>query len=238
MEPMPQASSTINNSFVGSQLKTLGNQPTAQKSATHQWDKQKSIIVLLVIVLGLLIANTFFLVNSLVLNGKPLAQQIVEEVNRKVALDPYQIPTVVELKDVGKLREANELQKTVYKDAQDGDFAVVGQDRMVIYRRSTGHLVYDGDSVTTVANKNQQQIIDDVVTELKAKSVLSADYKGTPQVQVIQDLALVKQQNPSFYTNARVNDLIVMIPESQQIILYRLDTKEIVRTGKVTSAIS
>jgi|GEM_PF-6604253 len=195
-----------------------------------------SLVVLLMVILQ--IATLYFLINPINLINQLNTVQIVNRVSSKVSVPPSELPQVVARVGDGKslpsaddLRKENEIQAQVYKEVQNGDYVLLYSSKMIVYRESNDTVLYQGDTPTVILQKAQQTLMDKVIAVAKKDGIIDAKNEERPQLSTITDIAKLKQENTSFYTQGANNDVIALFPTTGKIVLYRPQTDSIVKTG-------
>ena len=190
------------------------------------------VVALLQIIIVVLILNPTSLIQQYQNN------QIINEVAAKTAVNTSESPTIATVTDADQLRKANAAQAEVYKDAQNGDYVLLYSDKMIIYRKSSGEVIYNGDNPNDLVTHTQQKLLSSIQDKAKAQNLIPADSTETPQISVITDVKPLKESNPDFYANARNNDIVALFAQEQLIVLYNQDTATIINTGKYATNIS
>jgi len=163
--------------------------------------------------------------------------QVVAEVSGKAKVNTQEVPVVAVISDAKTLREQNDIQSEIYKDAQNGDYVIGYTDKMVIYRRQDGSIIYDGDTPQTRLEKTQQELVDAVTNAAKNAGVIDADSQEVPSVSIVTDAKKLRDQNATFYKDAKNNDVLASFAESGILVIYRQDTQTIVNSGQFSTTI-
>jgi len=194
----------------------------------------KTFLALIVILQIVIVA---LILNPLKLYQDYQNQQVLSEVGALTTLNKSETPVIAQVSDAEALRKENAIQAQVYKDAKNGDYVIGYTDKLIIYRKEEGKLIYNGDTPSAVLTKSQQDIIDGIIEKTKEKNLISQDSTEQPQVSIVSDISKLKGQNPTFYANARNNDVVAIFSDSQVIVLYNLETKTIINSGKFVTSI-
>lgn len=174
------------------------------------------------------------------INTANSSNSIIADVRRVASISSSIVPIdVIQLDQniLETVRNANDIQKEVYKNAQSGDHVVVFDGRFIIYRQNGQQIVYDGPSPSQIAASNQNNLIDNIVKAAKAKGAITATNNEKPNVSVITDANLVKKEDPIFYDKAEIGDVVAIFQSTNVIALYRTKTNEIYNFGRVTTTI-
>lgn len=173
-------------------------------------------------------------------NRESVSQRILRKVAQVTTLTSNEIlgATVVQIENVDDLKAENDIQKEIYKDVQNGDYAILLANKMIIYREYENKKVYEGNSPSQQLNALNQAQIQKVVEKAKAEGLVTQDSDSVPQVLVVTNIEDLKAQNPTFYESVDLNDLIVIYNAEQLIFIYRPATDRIIQTGKVNTSIS
>ncbi|KXK26639.1 MAG: hypothetical protein TR69_WS6001000646 [candidate division WS6 bacterium OLB20] len=200
----------------------LGNQHSAQAPKKMKGMLSSNIVPpMLVVITVLLVINIFLTISPPYIQQRNLTQQVMEEVAEQVEVNPFETPVVSVVADAENLRSSNSIQAQVYANAQDGDYVLGYSDKMVIYRRSTGEIVYEGDSPGTILNRNQQALRDSVVKAAVSSGVIGSAENANPQLSVVTDPKQLQSQDAEFYKNAQSGDVIAIFPNNEVILLVR-----------------
>lgn len=134
-------------------------------------------------------------------------------------------------------------QSVLFNDAQDGDIILTfSTGRMIIYRRSTKAIIYDGDNPDVV----EQKTIDAVGTTIKSKAIEKGILKITQVSDVSPQMSLLTEENISntsekmsdFYKLAQAGDVMAYFPKDSMVVLYRMSTGEIVTSSPYSVSVS
>jgi hypothetical protein len=196
--------------------------------------------VLLVVIIIIQLAMTYFVINPPFIYELNLTKQIVDEVSKLTVVNTFETPTINVISDVEKIKAANTIQAQVYKNAKNGDYVLGFSDKMIIYRREGKQIIYDGDSPTTILTKTQTALTQKFTTKaVKAGLVSQAEAdKETPQLSVVTDADALKAQDAKFYADVKKDDIVGVYVSKSLIIIYRPDTDEIIKTGTAKTTIT
>jgi len=151
---------------------------------------------------------------------------LANQVRKLANINDTEPPVIAIVSDIDKLRNANSIQKEIYKDAQNGDYVLGFVSKMVIYRKQDNKIIYMGDSPKLTQDKEQA----DVITQLKAqaKSININLTDSNPQISTITDASLL---NTTFYKNAKLGDIVAFFAKDGIVIVYRTTTEQIIAKG-------
>lgn len=192
---------------------------------------------LLVLIAVLQIIMILLIINPVALIQQFQNQQLINEVAGKVEITSGETPVIATVTNPDELRNANGAQAQVYKDAEMGDYVLGYSDRLIIYRRSTGTIIYDGVTPSGLVNEAQQAIIEKLTTKAKDRSLISQDSTEIPQISLITDIDTLRKTDPAFYAPAKNNDIVGLFAQAQIIVLYNQESDSIVNTGKYSTSI-
>ncbi len=195
----------------------------------------RAMLFVIIVMLGVLI---FFAFKPPFLDNQTISQQVVTEVSRLVEVNPFEEPVVTVIADAENLRAANAIQTQVYANAQDGDYVLGYTDKMIIFRRGSNEIIYEGYSPGAILSQNQAAIEAGVIQAVKDAGLVSNDYEEKPQLRVIADPAKLQAENPTFYENSIKNDVVAVFSSAELIVIYRPDTGVIVKSGFYSTSIS
>lgn len=166
-------------------------------------------------------------------------QLTINEIAAKAEFDRNSNPVLAVITDVEALRSDNGANAQVYKDAQNGDSVLgIGQQRIIVYRRSEGKIVYDGDNPATLVTKAQEKLVNDVKERAKARGLVPQDSTETPQLSLVTDAQSLLAADPNFYKNARNGDVIAIFQQAKLIVLYNQESNEIFSYGAYNTSIT
>jgi hypothetical protein len=173
-------------------------------------------------------------------NSESVSQRILRKAAQVTTLTSNEVlgATVVQIENVDDLKAENEIQKEIYKDVQNGDYAVLLSNRMIVYREPEHKIVYEGNSPSQQLNALNQAQISKVVAKAKSEGLVAQDSTVVPQVLVVQDVESLKKENPQFYQSVDTNDLIVIYSAEKLIFIYRPSTDRIISIGTVNTSVS
>lgn len=192
---------------------------------------------LLVLIAVLQIIMILLIINPVAIIQQLQNQQLINEVASKVEITSGETPVIATVTDPEELRNANGAQAQVYKDAQSGDYVLGYSDRLIIYRRASGTIIYDGVTPSGLVNQAQELIIEKITTKAKDRSLISQDSTEIPQISLITDIDTLKKTDPTFYATAKNNDIVGLFAQAQIIVLYNQESDSIVNTGKYSTSI-
>ncbi len=192
-----------------------------------------TVIILQIGIFGLLAYGLF-------IPRETLGDQILKEVRNVAGVSQSLVPVdIVELDQniLNELRNGNSIQEEVYKDSQPGDYVVVYQDRMIIYRRDGRSVVYDGPSPGQIAQNNEVELLNKILARAKSEGLIAEGEEEVPQASVVEDPQQLVSQDPDFYSRAQTGDIIAVFPENQVIVLYNPNNDSIYNSGVVNTVI-
>lgn len=198
----------------------------------------KFLLVLLVVMQALMLVFVIRNEVIMVMNNNNRYSEIVNKLAKLEVLNPGTQVVVQPLEDVDALRNENEIQKEIYKDAQNGDYAIIMPDnKLVIYRESENRIIYN--DVTPSAKLQDIQVgqLNDLRKAAIEAAIIASDSQTIPQVSVVQEPEKVLQQDPEFYKNVALGDFVALFPAEGKIVLYRPATKGIIASGQVRTSI-
>lgn len=178
----------------------------------------------------------------LIINPGALWQQfqnnmLLGEVSSKVSITSQETPIIATVTNADELRNANGAQAQIYKDAQTGDYVIGFSDRLIIYRRSTGEIIYDGVTPSGLVNETQQRITEIVATKAKEAGLIPQNSTEIPQISLITDIETLSKTNPEFYSNANNNDIVGLFAQAQVIVVYNQESDSIINSGRYSTSI-
>lgn len=189
------------------------------------------IFVMNIFIVGIILKNEF-IANSANLTKY---QSIINKVSQYQVINPGTQVYVEELKNVDTLRSENTVQQEIYKDARNGDFAVlIPQDKLIIYRESEDKIIYNDLTPNAKAQVIQNEQVTVIRTAAINANLISADNTSIPDISLVQDAEAVKQQNPEFYRDVVAGDIIAFFPSENVIFIYRPNNQSIVNSGQTS----
>ncbi len=192
------------------------------------------VIVLQLAIFGIL-AYRFFVPKE------TLGDQIVKEVRKVAGVSQSLVPLdIVELDDtiLEDLRNGNQIQEEVYKDAQSGDYVVIYEGRMIIYRRDGKTVVYDGLPPSQISQNSQVELLNKILERAKSQGLLEEGSEEVPQASVVEDTQTLIEQDPEFYARVQKGDIVTVFPKNKIIVLYNPNNDSIYKSGNVDTVIT
>ncbi len=232
--PLQQNQNSQHN-FSQQQVMPPNQAKKGRKSFLKRIWNTKSVLIIVAILQIIIIV---LILNPVALVQQYQNQQIINEVAAKTAVNTAESPVIATITNADQLRSANAAQAQVYKDAQNGDYVLGYSDKMIIYRRGTGEVIYNGDNPNDLVTHTQEKLVSDIVDKAKKQNLISSDSTETPQISIITDVKSLQTANPDFYSIARNNDIVALFPQEQLIVLYNQETSTIVNSGKYSTNIS
>ncbi|MCA9386764.1 hypothetical protein KC669_01895 [Candidatus Dojkabacteria bacterium] len=229
MNYQPYSQNTLNPQQLGSTKKE-----TSRKSLSTTKLVVGVIIGLQMLMIGLL-AYALYVPKS------TLGDQIVNEVQKVAGVSESLIPLdIIQLDDniISDLRNGNEIQEQVYKDVQPGDYVVIYEDRMIIYRRDGKEVIYNGKSPSQIAQEGQLDVLNKVLARAKADGLIEEGNEEVPQASVVENPQELISEDPDFYNRVQQGDLVVLFPEHKLILLYNPNNDSIYNSGSVSTVIN
>ncbi len=220
----------------------MQQQQTAPSLKANKMNRSMGFETLMPLISFVLIVGIFLMsAYALFFNAnESVTQRILRKASQVTTLNNNEMlgAAVVQIEDVESLKAENEIQKEIYKDVQNGDFAVVLSNRMIIYRESSNQKIYEGNTPSQELNSRNQAQLTTISDAAKADGIIAQDSTSTPQVLVVTDVAQLQTQNPTFYANVQANDLLVIYAAESKIFVFRPSTNQIVQKGNVTTNIT
>lgn len=198
----------------------------------------------ILLILALQTVQIYFLVNPINLLQQLDVVQVINDVSKKVAVPASEIPIVgvigdnKVLPDINSLKSENQANAQVYANAMNGDYVLGYSSKMIIYRKNTQSVIYEGLSPVALVTNTQNTVASNIVTKAKELKLLSPDSNQTPQLSVVTDVTSLQNIDRNFYANVQKDDLIAVFPESSLILIYRQSNNTIINSGKVQTSIS
>jgi hypothetical protein len=201
-------------------------------------------VVLLVAVLGGLAYIWQIVENPPYLEDLQFTNTLVEEISEQTSVNTLEQPVISQIRDAEQLRNSNIATNRVYADAQEGDYVILYSDKMIIYRRPTQSIIYEGETPQQIISQSQNEFTQRVLGIAKTNEIISEDYSGIPQLSGVteQNIEALKEQNGEFFELAQTGDVIALFQNEQKIMLIRPNTNsngdlEVINTGNFQSTI-
>jgi len=192
------------------------------------------VILLQILTISLVLKPTWI---SDLFNGTE-NYQVLSEVKAKVSITSTDTPVVAKVQDAEALRNENAIQEEIYKDAMNGDYVIGYSDRLIIYRRSEGKIIYDGDTPSSRLSKNNELIAEKIASKLVSAGVFTGDNTEVPQMTLVSDPSKFVAQDPTFYAQLKANDIIAVYNDSKLIVIYRFDEDRVLNLGSFETQIN
>lgn len=204
--------------------------------------KVTSLKALVGIVIVLQVVTLFLAINPISLVSGLSSVQVINEVSSIVPVPPGEVPVLAvigdgQIPDIEELKQENEFNALVYANAQNGDYVLGYSTKMIIYRKATKQIIYEGETPVTRYNNAAADLGKEISDAAKAVGVLATDSDEVPQIVAITDLAAAQAQSSSFYASAAVGDLVATYNEAGVVVLYRREGKQILNHGTFTTNI-
>ena len=216
-------------------INPLEQKPRKEKRSILKMLTNIKTIAVMIVVLQVIII--VLIINPINLYNQALNNQIINEVSKLAIVDPTQTPVIAVVSDADKLRGANAVQGAVYKDAKNGDYVLGYTNKLIIYRRAEGKVIYDGDNPNTVLDKAQKTAVASIISKAKAAGLLESSSEEQPQLSTVTDPELLKKQDATFYKDAQKDDIIAVFPQKGLIVIYRQNVDVIIKSGKYQTVI-
>lgn len=223
-------------------IKNSPENTTKANSKTHKLNKATPWVLVLILIIQVIML--YLLVNPLNLSNQLRTIKVINEVGEKVAVPPTEIPVIAvigdnkSLPDINTIKKDNEINASVYKDAQNGDFVLAYTTKMIIYRLENNEIIYEGDSPQNLLNSSQKAIINSVIAKAKETLVIESSSTETPQILLIKDIDLLKKSNSRFYANAQNDDVLAYFASTSKVVIFRPSTSEIIQVGNYSTSIN
>ncbi len=197
-------------------------------------------ILLGVVVIGIVVVQlvTLYFLFDIKGQGSTSNAQILQEVSVLTNIDTSQDPTIALVSNADNLKSENTIHQKVYADAQDGDYVIGFEDKMLIYRRSSNEIIYEGKSPGQILQDTRASLSNRVIELAKESELIPQDTTSEPQISVVTDVETSKKRDPEFYENLASQDVVAIFNSEGVIIIYRSDTDEIVNSGSFQVAIN
>lgn len=218
----------------------------SKSKANIDWQKAAPQVSMLlsVITILLVIVVLYVTASPVLLERYNPRQAVINEVANLTTVSMFESPQIEvigtgNLSDLDAIVSANEANKQVYENAQDGDYVLAFDSKLVIYRRSTNTIVYEGQSPRQKIQEQNLQIAQVVIDQAVKDGVLSEENSTSevPTLAVIRDADEFKSNNPEFYSVVENNDILAQFNQAGIIIIYRPDDQKIVKVGSVDTVI-
>jgi hypothetical protein len=229
-QPQPQYYNQNNLGKNGEQIKPIKKKRSFGKIFTMQFFIA-TIFVMNLFIVGIILKNEF-IANSA---NSTKYQSIISKVSKYQAINPGTQVYVEELKNVDTLRNENTVQQEIYKDARDGDFAVlIPQDKLVIYRESEDKIIYNGLTPNAKAQTIQNEQITAIRNVAINANLITSENTSVPDISLVQNAEAVKQQDPEFYRDVLEGDIITFFPSENVIFIYRPSSQAVINSGSTS----
>lgn len=194
-------------------------------------------IIINIVIVAMLGFLTYLMFNPPFLDQPDENQTVLEEV---AALTDINVDDpnifVAQISDVEALREQNEFQSEVYAEAQNGDFAIAYEDKVIVYRRSENRIIYNDASPAARLQAANQQILENIANAARSVGI-NPEEDEVPQVLVVNDPEQQRETDPVFYERVAEGDLIAIYPVTERILIYRPDTESVINRGVIQTII-
>lgn len=168
--------------------------------------------------------------------------QVVNEVASVVSVPPGEVPVLAvigdgNIPDIEELKKQNDFNALVYANARNGDYILGYSNQMVIYRRPTRQIIYQGETPVKRYEAAAAQLSTEISDAAKAQGLLANTSEEKPDLVELEDVAAAQAKNATFYANAKKGDVVAVYNQAELILIYRRDGKQIINTGKVNTSI-
>ncbi len=206
---------------------------------TQTAKKVFDVRILLVVVIIMQGITLYFSLNPVNLFAQLSAVQVINEVAEITQVppgpnEPLSFGVVGDgknLDDIEAIKADNSYNARVYKDSQNGDYVLGYSNKMIIYRRAQKRIVYEGPSPADLRNQEQTQLVEQLITDVKAAGLIDTTYDTVPQVVMVVDPAKQKAINPQFYAQVQAGDLVAIFSDLSLVVVYRPDSRQIINHG-------
>jgi hypothetical protein len=136
--------------------------------------------------------------------------------------------TVAEVVDLVSLRSQTPSIADVYDGVENGDYLILFDNQMVIYRPRANQVIYHGPDPKKIVENAEVTVQGVVNFQVKNKNALLINPEEMPEVRQIVDLEGVKLTDPKFFKDAKLGDVVAIFPENKIKVLFRLGLNEII----------
>jgi hypothetical protein len=192
------------------------------------------LLTLNLFALGIIIYLFF---NPPFLNNESVNEKVFDEVSEVVQISKNETPIIAEISKVDSIKSINSVMAEVYAKAQDGDYFIALSDKIIIFRRDGKQVIYNGPSPAQIIEARKAQLISNIKNAAQSNGI-SLSFDETPQVVAATDPDALKTIDSEFYADIEKNDVIVVFPKSEKILIYRSSDSSIVNSGEYKSVIS
>jgi hypothetical protein len=204
-----------------------------------------SLNTLVVIVLILQLVFLYFLLNPINIFNQLNSVNIINKISqvKDIALPITELPQIgvigdgVKLKNIEAIKQENQVDAEIYKNAANGDYVLGYTTKLVIYRPSNDTVVYNGPTPQMKLQETQGAIINLVVKKAKDAKIVPADYNTVPQVSIVTSPEDLKKINADFYKDVAKDDLVASFSSPNVVMIYRPSEDKIVKSGTIQVAI-
>ncbi|MFO0703361.1 MAG: hypothetical protein U0525_01395 [Patescibacteria group bacterium] len=197
-------------------------------------------ILLLVLVLICQLYIIFLGLNPLSVLSAYNQRKEIETISKLAGMNPVDAKSYVEIgktqgfTDLEAIRKESVINQDVYKDAKIGDKIIGFGTKMAIYRPSIKKLIYSGDTPGQMNEVKKNELIAEIVNQIKAAGHIPQSSTEVPQIAGITDPSKLAKND--FYADAKQGDAIVSFGDSGVVVLYDLQKKEIKKVAKISLA--
>lgn len=184
-------------------------------------------VIAIVVLQGVII---LFMLRPDLLEGDD-TQAVAAEVAALVEVDSNGSPAIAVISNADNLRAENAIHSEIYKDAKNGDYVLGYQDKMVIYRRESGEIIYEGFSPGQVLRNTQSDLTAKINALVRESELVSDESDENPELSIVSEVDTFKSRNSKFYADLEQDDVIAIYSEAGVIVIYRPDSGDLVNSG-------
>jgi len=194
-------------------------------------------IVLLLLVLLCQLYIVFLGLNPLSVLSAYNQRKEIEMISKLAGMNPVDAKSYVEIgktqgfTDIEAIKKESAINAEVYKEAKNGDKVIGFGAKMAIYRPSIKKLIYSGDTPGQKNELKKNELITEIIDQIKAEGHISKNSTEVPQIAGITDPS--KLEKNDFYAKAEAGDAVLSFGDSGVVILYDLEKKMVKSVAKV-----
>lgn len=194
------------------------------------------VVVLIGIVIGVLVFDPFASIQRK-LEGELTKEEIIVKVAKKTEIDAEEFIEVDVVSNLDEIKAINEIYEEVYVDAQNDDSILWYGDQMVIYRRESGEIIYQGDTPEFMMQKGGEILVEAIKDGVAEKELLS-DESEEPKISFVTDPDAMRAAEPDFYRQIQENDIVAIYEKNEIIVIYNPESQSIVKSGTIVVKIT
>ena len=201
-----------------------------------------AILIFCVISIIIIFLNNKYKIITRIEDSKISLADILLILEKKLSLPTDEMPIAAQvgdlknLKTIEELKQENEVDAEIYKDAQDGDYVFGYANRMIIYRYDEDKIIYDGKTARKKMEEFSEEIATEIVKKAKLEKLIPPDYTLLPYLTVVTDAEEVITNNPD-YVGVIENDIFAAFSSLEFMLIYRRTNKTIVYSGKFDNSL-